>query len=213
VPSTTGFRGVSAERLPDHLVLTTQMTAGWYRYVMRWRFYLDGRIVPWFGFAAIPASCVSFNHTHHNYWRLDFDIDGPASDAIQMGRASGPIGPDGPFKPIGREQQALWSPSYHYVVRDLVTRRGYRVVPGPSVAADTFAVSDSWAFQYKANELDDAGQGGGCPLNFNNFLNSEAIDDQDVVLWVRGGQFHAGGDQDDCGVAQFVLEPFGNWAP
>ena len=125
IPPTSGFRGVSAEKTGDPLVMTTQMTAGWYRYVMRWKFFLDGRIQPWFGYAAISASCISHAHTHHNYWRLDFDIDGAANDAIQRGvPAPGPISPTGPWKLAGSEQRSLVSPSFNWAVRDVNSLRG-----------------------------------------------------------------------------------------
>ena len=79
--------GVAIEnRDNQELVLTTQTSAGWYRYVMRWRFYPDGRIVGWFGFAAVEQPCVHNDHTHHAYWRLDFDIDGPGNDYIFQAR-------------------------------------------------------------------------------------------------------------------------------
>jgi hypothetical protein len=213
IPPSTGFRGVAAEKLPDQLILTTQMTAGWYRYVMRWKFYLDGRIQPWYGYSAVPASCISNAHTHHNYWRLDFDIDGAANDALQRGT---PI-PNLPGGPVPRridlkEMSSLIRPDYQWSVSDLKTGRGYRVVPGTIVPADSFAVSDSWALMYKPSELDDNGAGG-CALNFNALNNSEPINNQDVVLWVRGGQFHQANELDDCGTSVYTLEPFGNWAP
>ncbi len=214
IPSGTGFRGVSAEKSGDPLVLTTQMTAGWYRYVMRWKFYLDGRVQPWYGYSAVSASCINNAHTHHNYWRLDFDIDGPANDTLQQGPASPrPVGPQGPWKPSGTEQHGAISSSYNWAVRDTVSGRGYRVVPTTTMAPlDNFAVSDSWALQYKPNEIDD-NNAGGCPLNFNALENQESIENQDVVLWVRGGQFHQASAIDDCGTSVYTLEPFGNWAP
>ena len=212
IPPTTGFRGVAAEVSGDPLVLTTQMTAGWYRYVMRWKFYLDGRIQPWYGYSAVPASCISNAHTHHNYWRLDFDIDGPATDTIQKGTPGGMPGRPDMQEMVGSEVSSLIRPGFNWSVSDLVTKRGYRVVPGTIVPADSFAVSDSWVLQYKPNEIDDNGAGG-CALNFGALLNNEPTNNQDVVLWVRGGQFHQANELDDCGTSVYTLEPFGDWTP
>ena len=212
IPSTSGFRGVSAEKTGDPMVMTTQMTAGWYRYVMRWKFYMDGRIQPWFGYAAVSASCISNAHTHHNYWRLDFDIDGAASDTIQ--KAVPPPAAPGATnmqEMVGTETSSMIAPRFQWSVSDLVTGRGYRVVPGNSVPADTFAVSDSWALMYQATELSDAG--GGCATSLNTYLNNEPTNNQDVVLWVRGGQFHQANHLDDCGTSVYTLEPFGDWSP
>jgi hypothetical protein len=96
-------------------------------------------------------------------------------------------------------------------VRDTQTGRGYRVVPGTIVPADTFAVSDSWVLQYKPNEIDDNGSGG-CALNFSALLNGEPIDNQDVVLWVRGGQLHQANSLDHCGTSVYTSSPLGTGA-
>jgi len=211
IPPTIGFRGVAAEKRPDQLVLTTQMTAGWYRYVMRWKFFLDGRIQPWYGYSAVPAFCISNAHTHHNYWRLDFDIDGAANDMVQRGSPTirgGPV----PTEITGKETVSLIGSGYRWTVEDMITRRGYRVVPGTIVAADSFAVSDSWALKYQPFEIDDNGAGG-CALNFSALLNNESVVNEDVVLWVRGGQFHQANELDDCGISEYTLEPFGDWSP
>jgi hypothetical protein len=213
VPPTTGFRGVSAETSGNPLVLTTQMTAGWYRYVMRWKFYLDGRIQPWFGYAAVSASCISNSHTHHNYWRLDFDIDGAANDTVQKAPVnSGPS----TTKPntgemTGFETSSLNRANFNWMVSDTVTGRGYRLVPGTFIPADSFAVSDSWALAYHPGEISDTG--GGCATSLNNYLTSEPTDGQDVVLYVRGGQFHQANNLDDCGISQYTLMPVGDWSP
>ena len=74
--------GVAAEKYADRLVLTTQMSAGWYRYAMRWIFHLDGTIEPRFGFGTYSDAQSNFTHRHHNYWRLDFDIDGSGDDYV-----------------------------------------------------------------------------------------------------------------------------------
>jgi hypothetical protein len=211
IPSTAGFTGVAAETSGDPLVLTTQMAAGWYRYVMRWKFYMDGRVQPWFGYAAVFSGCISSAHTHHNYWRLDFDIDGAKNDTIQKGSPLGLPGRPDMQEMVGAEQSQLIKPSYNWSVSDLVSKRGYRVVPGPAVAADSFAVSDSWALRYNPSEIND--QGGSCATSLNGYLSNERTNNEDVVLWVRGGQFHQANDLDDCGTSVYTLEPFGNWAP
>jgi len=76
------FNGVAADKEPDHLIMTTQMSAGWYRYTERWTFYLDGTIRPEWGFGAVPNPCTDTTHFHHGYYRFDFDIDGPNNDEV-----------------------------------------------------------------------------------------------------------------------------------
>ena len=85
------FYGVAAEKLADRLVLTSQMSAGWYRYLQKWTFHQDGRIEPFFGFTSVDASCIETTHRHHNYWRLDFNIDGAGGDYVVENNA-GKIG-------------------------------------------------------------------------------------------------------------------------
>ena len=209
------FRGVAAEKLPDQLILTTQMQAGWYRYVMRWKFFLDGRIQPWYGYSAVIASCISNAHTHHNYWRLDFDIDGAGNDVVQPGgMVAAPAPPGGPVGNVKfpTEISRLITPDPKWSVSDRVTGRGYRVVPGTVIPADAFAVSDSWALMYRSSEIDDP-SGQGCAARLNEHLTNEPINNQDVVLWVRGGQFHQANELDDCGTSVYTLEPFGDWSP
>ena len=169
------FNGVSAEKFADPLVLTTQFEAGWYRYTMKWKFYMDGRIQPVFGFAAIDASCVSYTHRHHAYWRLDFDIDNPENDIVTEAAAP-PPGGGGGGRPGPRPQvQVLQTeakrvnnqPNLTWTVTDSATHRGYRIVPGEEteLAADDFSIGDLWALAYHANEIDDGHDIGDCPVD------------------------------------------------
>lgn len=214
------FSGVAAEKLADRLILTTQTEAGWYRYTIKWRFYLDGKIDAVYGFGAINASCISYTHRHHAYWRFDFDIDGPANDLVSEGpNPTAPGGRSGPRYPIvnlpTEAMRRANRPGITWSVADSGTHRGYRIVPGPEVAlpADTFSVGDVWVLRYKSNEIDDTGQSGtGCPININGFLTGETVS-SDAVVWYRGGWYHEGGRLDDCDLIGPTLVPFGNWQP
>jgi hypothetical protein len=198
------FNGVASHNHDGGaLELTTQMQAGWYRYVMRWYFYPDGKLVGWFGFAAVSANCVNFDHTHHNYWRLDFDIDGPANDYVDVVQA-----PGGSPSPVATEMKTLRGAD-HWIVRDGTSGRGVKLTPGESVAPGSFGVSDLWFMQYKAGEIDDGSPS--CAIQIDPFLNGETLSGQDVVVWLRGGEFHEGGDFDACHHVTFTAEPIGSW--
>ncbi len=215
------FQGVAASRLPDRLVMTTQTSAGWYRYTMRWTFHLDGRIEPFFGYTAVNNPCPTYTHIHHAYWRFDFDVDGPSGDLVTEGPdPSPPGGRPGPRYPsVNLPTEAMRrinKPALTWSVADTTTRRGYRLVPGheTELPADTFAVGDVWVLRYKANEIDDAGQSGpACAIKFNNYLNPPEGLAADLVFWYRTGAYHAGGDLDDCHQVGPMLVPFGDWAP
>lgn len=202
------FQGVAFEKLADRLILTTQAMAGWYRYEMKWTFFLDGRIQPTMGYSAVANACVANTHRHHAYWRLDFDIDGPDGDVVTEG-------PDGVGKGIIdteamrlNDDPALW-----WSIVDSRTGRGYRLVPGTEseLPADNFSVGDVWLLKYKAQELDDVGQPGpACAVKLSGYLNGESLA-VDTVLWYRTGALHLGGDLGDCHTVGPTFEPIGNW--
>jgi hypothetical protein len=216
---TNCFDGVAAEKRSDHLTLTTQFEAGWYRYEMKWTFWEDGRIQPEFGFSAVTDPCTNFNHRHHAYWRFDFDIDDAANDVVTEGPNPGPgggrSGARQPIVVLSTEAMRLASyPGITWSVIDSVSRRGYRIVPGAEaeLPADSFSVADFWCFNYHANQIDDSGQSGpACATHINGFLNGETM--TDVVVWYRTGVFHAGGVLVDCPRVGPTLYPVGDWSP
>jgi hypothetical protein len=232
IPPSTGFSGVAIERFPDHMVLTSQTEAGWYRYETKWTFFTDGRVHPQTGYAAVPSSCVSNNHHHNSYFRLDFDIDGAVQDAI------GEAGSNQALTESGTRRPAEPAGAPPLKVYDKITNRGYHVIPhaklggsydpfgGPAGAPwnGSFTIGDAWLLQYKSGgspttaELDD-GQSccgtGACPIG-NTFLgwsNNESVDGKDVVVWYHDGAVHKGGQLDACARSGPTLEPFGDWSP
>ena len=215
------FRGVTAESFADRLVLTTETKAGWYRYEIKWTFFLDGRLTPTFGFSAVADGCVTVTHRHHAYWRFDFDIDGPGGDIVTEG--PNPKAQDGwrgdrrpPIVVLPAEVMRIHrDPLMTWALIDAETRRGYRIVPGEEalLAADNFAIGDVWLLNYVPTEIDDSGQGGpACVAKIGNYLNGESLSN-DVVLWYRTGAFHHGGDLDDCHTVGPTLVPIGDWSP
>jgi hypothetical protein len=215
------FDGVAIESYSDRLVMTTQFEAGWYRYAMRWRFYLDGRIEPVFGFSAVNAGCVSCTHKHHAYFRLDFDIDGSVANVVTEGPNPAPgaspvrPGPNPRIVTLDNETMRLRNyPGITWSVTDPAAHRGYRLVPGleSSLPADDFSEGDLWALRYHANEIDDGHGLGNCPVDFSPWLNNEALNG-DVVLWYRSGWLHVGGDLADCDPVGPTLYPVGDWSP
>ena len=216
----TCFTGVSAEKQADRLIMTSQCRAGWYRYTMKWTFFDDGRIQPFFGFSAVTDNCVNYAHTHHAYWRLDFDIDGPASDLVTEGPNPQPGPPGRGRRPplvvlrseamrVNRDPQLTWS------FIDAATKRGYRIVPGAEaeLRADTFSIGDLWLLNYRDTEIDDTGQSGpACVVKIGNYLNGESLSD-DVVAWYRTGAHHEAAHLDECHSVGPMLVPIGDWSP
>lgn len=212
------FNGVAAEKLADRLILTTQLNAGWYRYMMKWRFYLDGRIEPVFAFGAVSAGCVSCTHKHHAYWRFDFDIDTAGTSIVTESPNPSQAARPGPRPRIvtlpAETMRVVNYPGITWSVTNPTTRRGYRLVPGPETAlpADTFSKGDLWALKYHFDELDDGHGLGNCPVNFAPWMNNETLN-TDVVLWYRTGWLHVAGDLSDCEQVGPTLYPVGDWSP
>jgi len=207
IPGGSCLEGVSAEFFPDHLLLTTQAQAGWYRYSMRWEFYEDGTILPTFGFGTYNTSCSGATHRHHAYWRFDFDIDGSDGDTVTQEGGTLP-------GPINQEAERTWeNPPVAWRVDDSQSCRGYRLVPGTQdmlLEADAFSKNDLMVALYHADELGDSG--GGCDVNEDSIVNGEAVADTDVVMYYRGGvQDVVGVDIHVCKVAGPTLTPIGDW--
>ena len=201
------FSGVAVEKKADKLILTTQMQAGWYRYIMKWTFYLDGTIEPRFGFTAVDYPCTTKFHTHHVYWRFDLDIEGAANDRIdQRAVFFGWLKKPTEFS-TGSPLATRWR------IMDNSTGRGYAVTRGTNDGpADAWAVANFWGLRYRFSERDDGGATGG-PTgdaeHISNYLNGESISGNDVVFWYHARNRHAGGI--NCDFVGPTLKPIGSW--
>jgi hypothetical protein len=205
------FKGVAVENHPEYYRLTTQLRAGWYRYIQSWTFHKNGDLQPRFSFTVSNENpgMAANAHNHHAYYRFDFDIDGWPDDVIESfdGKAWHAITKETNQK--HNAQHAKWR------VLDKKKNLGYEVLPGAQDFAvpDAWSVADVWAVRYHGNEMDDGGAsaapGPHNSAHMNNLLNGEAMDGQDVVLWYRVGQRHAG--HAGCSHLGPTLRPFGKW--
>ncbi len=213
------FTGVAVEKNLDEVILTSQMSAGWYRYTQKWTLHRDGRIQPFVGFTSVPASCTAnFNHRHHQYWRLDFDIDGSDGDTVEEINAG--VSP----LTIQWEDARTWvDGDTEWRVFDSGSGLGYRIQPGAGdllLPADSFSLADAWILAYQpTSEIDDFGepilppfQTNLCINKIDNFVTGESVENADLVFWYRGGAFHLAGELDDCDIVGPTLTPMGNWA-
>ena len=203
------FSGVAAEKIPS-LILTTQYQAGWYRYKQVWQFDGDGTITPSFGFGAVAASCISFDHVHHDYWRFDFDIDGAGGDAVYEG-VDGGRRPTKFAKEDVRKKDDI--PGTYWQVVDVASGLGYSITPGPNdEPADSFAVADAWILAYHPSEIDDNGQPGpACAIKMSGFVNNESVYDTDIVFWYGGHAAHPANQVGYCAIVGPTLKPIGSW--
>lgn len=214
------FKGVAVEKNSTELILTTHMEASWYRYKMTWTFYPDGTIVPFFGYAAIDAFCITFTHHHHNYWRLDFDINGADHDTVvETNTGLSPL-------TIQLETTRNWiDAGTAWEITDSETNLGYRLLPGAGpgsqdlqMPVDWFGEADAWILHYQpGGELEDLDispdgtQYSFCRNRMAAYANAESVEDTDVVFWYRGGAEHMGGEVDTCERVGPLLVPIGDW--
>ncbi len=201
------YKGVAVYTQNDETVLVTEMQAGWYRYVMKWRFANDGTIRPRFGFEAVRDSCVCNVHNHNAYWRFDFDIVNPVNKVFQTERGRKFL------QPITTETTMLKriNTNRSLLIQNSFGDEAYLLVPNlTDGVADSFARSDFWVLQYKnvvggtplQNEIDDGYSftNGDCTetdgtcINIDKFINGESVKDQDVVVWYGAHFIH-----DDAG--------------
>jgi hypothetical protein len=199
------FTGVAAQKLADRLVLTTQVQSGWYRYILAWSFLLDGTLKPEIRFTAVQNVCTPLSHYHSAYWRLDFDLDGPADDALEERNS-------GVWSTLRTETQRLHAPAAgrQWRVRDKVTGAGYELVPAPNAdIANAWSVADLFGVLFRDGEEDDGGATGGLDgdrVHVGRYVSGESIDGRDLVVWYRAGVPHAGDAH--CEIAGPTLRPF-----
>jgi hypothetical protein len=193
------FNGVAIYTQDNETVMVTEMAAGWYRYIMEWRFADDGTIRPRFGFGAVTDSCICFTHHHHVYWRFDFDIVGTNNRVYQSERGKKFLLPQTTEFTMLRN----YATNRRLVIQNGSGSEGYILNPNPSDGnADTFGVGDMWVLRYKGTgttpvqlELDDGFNqttSSNAFIHIDTFVNGESIDNQDVVVWYGAHFIHAG---------------------
>jgi hypothetical protein len=176
-------------------VLITELQAGWYRYIMEWRFAPDGTIRPRFGFGATDNSCVCFSHNHHVYWRLDFDIVQASNKIFRVERGRKFLKSIETETFINRNFQSKRS----LLIQNSNGDEAYQVSPNISDGtADTFGVHDMWALHYQSSggnptQLEDGITCVTCSTAFiqiDPFINGESLVNQDAVVWYGAHFLH-----------------------
>jgi hypothetical protein len=162
---------------------------GNYEIYQAWYFSDDGILQPHLFSRGLQHAA---DHTHHVYWRMDFDINGAGSDQI--------------FVFDNNRRDEGWGFGWHqytnevdaqrnattqrnWFVRDGATGHGVWVVPRSSDGnVDNFSTIDMAGRTYHWNE--DVGWQFGAwgELGYNN---GESIQNTDVVLWYTAHLAHA----------------------
>lgn len=181
----------------NQLVLVTEMNAGWYRYIMEWRFANDGTIRPRYGFGSTTSSCVCRLRNHHVYWRFDFDIVNSNNNVYKVERGRRFLTPITTESKIFRNYQRNRS----ILIQNASGDEAYQLTPNitdeeaynyEGTTLQTYGAGDLWILQFKGSptapgELDDPNSGSAA--NIDAWLNSEAIGNNDAVVWYGAHQF------------------------
>ena len=195
------FRGVAVYVDGDEVVLVSELEAGWYRYVSRWRLHADGTIRARFGFGAVENSCVCERHHHHVYWRLDFDIGGAGSDVVLEHNDPPLPGHDSSWHILKHEIRRRRNAAHkrRWRVRNQDTNEGYILIPGSGDGeADSYGVGDFWALRYRSGQLDDSAVATGTRAHIDSFVNHESIVGTNVVVWYAAHFSHDVAHEDDA---------------
>lgn len=184
------FRGVAFFLDGDELVIVSQLRAGWYRYVSEWRLHADGTIRPRFGFAAVANPCTCRPHTHHAYWRFDFDIVTADNNLVQEFNDPPAGGTLTPWQTVRYEVRRHRDPAHQRMwrVRGARSSLGYTIVPGPGDGtAGSYGMGDVWVLAFQPSEIDD-GQGFTTDpvlsrAQIDRFVSGEQLSRADVVVW------------------------------
>jgi hypothetical protein len=194
------FAGVAIYVDGAEVVLVSEMQAGWYRYITEWRLHANGTIRPRFGFAGTENRCTCNLHTHHVYWRLDFDIRTPAHNVVEEFNDPPIVGNSNwHTKQFEIQRQRDAGHKRKWRVRNTISGEVYTIVPGVHDGSPTpFGVGDLWVLRYHPGEIDD-GQGFTTDPNLSRahlerFMSPpESVVDTDVVVWYAGHYVHDAG--------------------
>lgn len=216
------FAGVAIEDRGDNVMLTTQYSADWYLYTSRFVFYANGSFDAQFGFGNRDGTNNQTTHWHHNYWRLDLDIDGAVNNVLSINNAV----QNTEFTSLISQAGGPGGVERTYEVKNTVTGRGYRMSPGRqdytypvNQSGRNFHLTDVLGTLYQANEYTDRGNTNNlndCAMLGNNLANSQDIGGagagSDVVLYYRVGvRDQTGVDSMICKSAGPIFTPIGNW--
>lgn len=145
-------------------------------------------------------SCTCFPHTHHAYWRFDFDVEGPSNAIYEIPLQSGLTA----GVPISTERKLFRSDTkpMHYRIRG--PKRSYLLYPGENDGnADKYRKGDIWFLHWHDGtdpvsvEIDDGHSfSDATSADLDQFLTGEPLKKEDIVVW-----YHA----------SFLLPPAMTW--
>ena len=199
------FQGVAAYEDNGELVLISECSAGWYRYITAWHFHPSGILRPRFLYGYTDSSCVCYGRLHNAYWRLHFALDG-LGELVAEETTSPPNDPRARWAPFRIEARRYRSQNPRYRrwrVRKLSTGFTATFVPGLKdghYESATTGEADFWVLAYRASGSADGELIGssGAFANLTQYVNGERTYNADLVLWYGVHLRKRGADTFEC---------------
>jgi len=172
------------------LAMSVYARIGAYHIVQAWHLSELGEILPRVWSKGLHRI---MDHTHHPYWRLDFDIDGAPHNIV-----SSVDDVNGEFSYYTEANDFKNSAIHrHWHVWNTQTGRGVFIYPGEHDGiADAFSSIDVAVRRYHPEETNPW-------LSFGawgelGFLDGEFVGDSDIVFWYIAHLFHHAAEGDDA---------------
>ena len=232
VPNGYAYKSGPSSGQSTSLRLFSVSELGAYNYVVAWNFDDDGTIRPQVdsagslqNYGGSPQTTWPLGggrrgvaHMHNFYWRLDFDVDGPANDRVEELEA---LPADSRYalrntrRAFGTEVARRVAPSgfRSWRVRDLTSTNadGHplsvellpdtdHVYRGPTTgdAPEPFTQNEVYVTRFKPCEDVAANNPGAtCGEDLSEFANGESLSGRDVVLWYGTSFHHLPRDEDE----------------
>ncbi len=172
------------------------------------------------GWPVTALNRIAIGFTDHVFWRLDFDLGGTdGDDIVEEITAAVDASGNKRFKAINRRsfetgRSLDYATKRFWRVRDNSLTNGqnghisYELVvlnyahQSPNIGGDAWAASDVFFTRYDPCERQALGNTStGCSESIDEFVNGQAIDVDDVVVWYRQAYHHLPRDEDDNRVA------------
>lgn len=189
------FQGVAIYDNKEEVVVVSELEASWYRYISRWTFTDSGVIKPRFGFGAVQNSCVCHIHTHHIYWRLDFDVSTAANNTVINNKPGGDqaVKIEGMLPRIDRL-------NHTWTIFNTLSNESVVLRPGPwDGNYDKYGKGDVWVLRKNSNEIDDHVACTTCTassISLAQYINNppESTENADIVVWYGAHFNHINGN-------------------
>ncbi len=191
VPATTilesnvdagNHQGIAYYTEGDAVVLVTELSAGWYRYISEYRFHADGTIQPRFGMGAVQNGCTCNGHLHHVYWRFDFDINTASANRIleTRGREFNAFAVPFEGKRYREKTRQTW------IIDNSKTGDAWTLSSNDNdgtATGDAYGRGDLWFLSYSASEFEDSAVRTNTQANLDAFVSNQKLNNTDVVVW------------------------------